>query len=192
MRNLPLIFLAASIAAGFSIALASAASATERRATYVGRARVVDGDTLAIGNDRLRLWGVDAPEIRQQCLRNGQAFLCGEHVAEALRTYIGRDHVRCDFRDWNPARALDHDDRAVVRCTVRGVDLADWLTSRGLAVPYFVGNYRSSAMRACEARLGLWAGSFARPSSYRRQGDFTSDVMGVETRRPCGRSLNRL
>src|SRR3990167_3962916 len=109
MRNLPVVFWAATIAVGFSIALASTAAATERRATYVGRPRVVDGDTLAIGSDRLRLWGVDAPEIRQQCLRNGQAFLCWEHVAEALRTYIGRDQVRCDYRDWNPARALNHE-----------------------------------------------------------------------------------
>jgi len=30
----------------------------------VGRARVVDGDTLQIGSTRLRLHGVDAPDMR--------------------------------------------------------------------------------------------------------------------------------
>lgn len=33
-----------------------------------GKARVVDGDTLVInGNDRIRLYGVDAPESKQIC-----------------------------------------------------------------------------------------------------------------------------
>lgn len=185
MRSFALAFALGSLVAG-------QAAATERRAVYEGRVHVIDGDTFDMGRDRLRLWGVDAPEAKQQCLRGGAAYLCGMHVADALRRYIGRDPVRCEYKDWDPARALDHKDRAIVRCTVRGVDLSDWLASRGLAVSYFVGNYRSTAMSACEANIGLWSGSFARPSSYRRQGDFTSDVMGAETRRPCGRALNRL
>ena len=177
--------------AGVLIA-ASAAQATERRAVYEGRPRVIDGDGLQIGRDRLRLWGVDAPERDQQCMLGRESFHCGQTVATALENYIGRDRVRCEFKDWNAARVVDHEDRAVVRCTVRGVDLAEWLISRGLAIPYFVGHYRSIGLRACEARLGLWAGSFARPSSYRRQGDFTSDVMGAQTRRSCERSLRNL
>jgi len=32
-----------------------------------GAARVVDGDTLVIGTQRIRLFGIDAPESRQTC-----------------------------------------------------------------------------------------------------------------------------
>ncbi|RYG08363.1 MAG: thermonuclease family protein, partial [Caulobacteraceae bacterium] len=43
-------------------------------APLIGRATVIDGDTLEIGSQRVRLWGVDAPEGRQSCMRDGQAY----------------------------------------------------------------------------------------------------------------------
>lgn len=33
-----------------------------------GRARVIDGDGLSINGQHLRLWGIDAPELKQTCL----------------------------------------------------------------------------------------------------------------------------
>jgi endonuclease YncB( thermonuclease family) len=113
-------------------------------------------------------------------------------VTEALKNMIGRGRVRCVYRDWDAGRLAQQADRAVVRCEYGGVDLGDWLVSRGLAVPYYTSTYRSVGMRACERNLGLWAGAFTRPASYRRGGDGVNDRLGRETGRSCDSALRRL
>ena len=93
-----------------------------------GPARVVDGDSLEIGGQRVRLFGIDAPEGRQQC-RNaqGQDFACGREVARALETLIGGRSVTCT--------RLDHDryEREVAACTVDGRDLGEGMVRSGHA-----------------------------------------------------------
>ena len=43
-----------------------------------GRASVLDGDTIEIRGERIRLFGIDAPESRQMCANaNGQSYRCG-------------------------------------------------------------------------------------------------------------------
>jgi endonuclease YncB( thermonuclease family) len=59
-----------------------------------GRADVVDGDTLAIRGEkvRIRLYGVDAPEGKQTCEDvSGKRYLCGSRTADALASLIGRN-----------------------------------------------------------------------------------------------------
>jgi endonuclease YncB( thermonuclease family) len=42
---------------------------------FEGPARIVDGDTLYIGKDKVRLYGVDAPEKAQTCRNSkGQPY----------------------------------------------------------------------------------------------------------------------
>jgi hypothetical protein len=48
-----------------------------------GVARVIDGDTLEVAGERLRLFGVDAPESKQLCTaRSGKQYACGVHEAQ--------------------------------------------------------------------------------------------------------------
>lgn len=53
-------------------------SAGTTRADVVGLARVIDGDTIVIAGERIRLHGIDAPEMKQTCkTRKGKEQLCG-------------------------------------------------------------------------------------------------------------------
>ena len=54
-----------------------------------GTARIVDGDTIWISDTKIRLWGIDAPETKQTCTRDGKPWRCGEAATEALRQFIG-------------------------------------------------------------------------------------------------------
>ena len=51
-----------------------------------GTAIVNDGDSITIAGERIRLRGIDAPELSQTCERDGQDYACGRRSKEALLT----------------------------------------------------------------------------------------------------------
>ena len=130
-----------------------------------GRARVVDGDSLTIGTARIRLFGIDAPEGKQQC-RSAQnrGYTCGEDARRALIGLIGGREVSC-----TPV-GVSHD-RSVAVCTVEGRDLSEAQVRAGHALElrqHSKGRYAAAEREARDARRGLWAGDFERPAEWRR------------------------
>ncbi len=69
---------------------------TPALADITGKPRVIDGDTLEIAGERIRLHGIDAPERRQTCVASGEVWHCGQQAALALADFIGRSPVRCE------------------------------------------------------------------------------------------------
>jgi endonuclease YncB( thermonuclease family) len=137
------------------------------RVSFDGAARVVDGDTLEVSGRRVRLAGVDAPELAQTCLGgDGRSLACGQQVRAALAAFIGNNVVSCQ------EIGNDRFERILARCRVRGQDLAAWLVTSGLAAAY--AGRSDAALRAAEASAraagtGLWAGEFERPDIWRRR-----------------------
>ena len=145
-----------------AIGLAAAAPAQ-----VTGPARVVDGDTFSVGAERVRLWGVDAPEGRQVCQNaQGQGYACGDVARDQLVGLIGGREVRCEVRDRDPYG------RAVSRCLAGSTDLGEAMVRTGWAVDYVQfsrGAYASAEVEARRARRGLWAGRFETPSTWRAE-----------------------
>lgn len=109
-----------------AIGLAAAAPAQ-----VTGPARVVDGDTFSVGAERVRLWGVDAPEGRQVCQNDqGKAYACGDVARDQLVGLIGRRAVRCEVRDRDPYG------RAVAQCLAGSTDLGEAMVRAGWAVDF--------------------------------------------------------
>jgi endonuclease YncB( thermonuclease family) len=137
------------------------------RMSFSGAARVVDGDTLEIDGRRVRLAGVDAPELAQTCTGgDGQSLPCGQQVRVALSAFIGHGVVSC------MEAGTDRFERTLARCRVRGQDLGEWLVANGLAAAY--AGQSGKPLRAAEATAraagaGLWAGEFERPGAWRRR-----------------------
>ena len=86
-----------------------------------GPARIVDGDTIEVAGERIRLYGIDAPETDQPCRLNGERWRCGQDAANALAEKIGRQPVTCHELDRDPYG------RSVATCTVNGEDIGEWL-----------------------------------------------------------------
>ncbi len=58
-------------------------------ADVTGPARVIDGDTIEVAGERIRLHGIDAPESGQSCRRFGVAWQCGAEASQ-LRSALVR------------------------------------------------------------------------------------------------------
>ena len=95
-----------------------------------GRAQVTDGDTIRIGEARIRIKGIDAPEMEQRCSRAGRTYACGETARRALIDLVSGETVRCR------AAGRDRYQRILARCTVNGRDIGARMVEDGWAVSY--------------------------------------------------------
>jgi endonuclease YncB( thermonuclease family) len=64
-------------------------------ADVTGPATVIDGDTIVVAGERIRLEGIDAPELRQNCTAYGQQWACGRTSAEWLQEHLNGRNVEC-------------------------------------------------------------------------------------------------
>jgi endonuclease YncB( thermonuclease family) len=131
-----------------------------------GPARVLDGDSLALAGEQIRLFGIDAPEGRQACRDGaGRRYACGRVAARALAAATAGRTVACTRLE------RDRYDRQVALCAADGRDLGEAMVRAGLAVElpeYSQGRYTAAEHEARAARRGLWAGTFERPAEWRR------------------------
>lgn len=133
----------------------------------VGRASVIDGDTLEVQGERIRLFGIDAPETRQLCEdQSGKPYRCGQRAAFALSDKVGARPVSCQ------PTGKDRYDRIVARCSLAGEDLQAWMVRNGHALAFgrYSQDYRSHEYEARNRRVGIWTGNFEAPWEWRRRG----------------------
>lgn len=129
--------------------------------------QAIDGNTLEIQGQRVRLFGIDAFEPGQTCLdAGGQPWRCGAAAEAALAELIQDHGVACTVIE------EDDPEQYVARCTVRDeVDVGSYMVGAGLALadPAASGEYADAEAAARQARAGAWAGTFTRPWDWREQ-----------------------
>jgi endonuclease YncB( thermonuclease family) len=67
-----------------------------RSVSLTGPAKVIDGDTIVVAGQLVRLHGIDAPEIDQTCWWRGEKIACGTMSMAALEALIAGVKVRCE------------------------------------------------------------------------------------------------
>ncbi|KQW72648.1 nuclease [Ensifer sp. Root127] len=133
----------------------------------IGRASVIDGDTIEIAGKRVRLHGVDAPESWQKSEDgDGATYRCGKAAAAALDQFLAASRpTRCEF--------VEHDryNRLVSVCfRADGRDANRWLVQSGNAVDwerYSKGAYAIAQKEAQARGVGIWRGKFLLPCEAR-------------------------
>jgi len=166
---LPVLSLVLGLAGGLApVPLIVLSAPSEVRAATVvlnGVARVIDGDTLELQGERVRLHGIDAPETHQRCRDpHGQWYACGQQATARLRSGIGNRPVTCTVS------TRDRYGRVIGVCHADGVDLNARLVREGLALAYrrYSSDYIAEEAQARAGRHGVWAGSFVAPWDWRK------------------------
>jgi endonuclease YncB( thermonuclease family) len=133
-------------------------------ADLTGKPAIIDGDTIEIAGQRIRLHGIDAPESRQLCSLGGKLWQCGKDATDVLAKLISRRPVTCQERD------QDRYGRIVAICYAGGEDLNAQMVLQGLALAYrrYSRDYVDEEADAQAARRGIWAGKFVLPWEWRR------------------------
>ncbi|MDB6454151.1 thermonuclease family protein [Falsirhodobacter sp. 20TX0035] len=150
--------LAVLVAAGGALAVAYSQgrmTPPEIVQEYAGKARVVDGDTLHVAGERIRLVGLDACEMGQPATHANRQIDCGAWATEQMELLIGAGRqVHCE------SEGRDRYDRPLAICFAgqRNLNLA---MLRGSYAFLYGGSrqpddYRQAEQEAQDAKRGLW------------------------------------
>ena len=138
-----------------------------------GTAVVVDGDTLKIDNKKIRLHGIDAPEMKQLCQRTflsififsfNKNYKCGEISKKKLQGYTKNYNISCKVE------GIDRYNRILGTCYKNKININSRMVRLGYAVAYrkYSKKYLSAEREAKREELGLWKGTFDMPWDWRK------------------------
>ena len=133
-------------------------------ADITGPAYVIDGDTIDISDVRIRLNGIDTPEIEQICRTNGLIWHCGVEATKVMRHLTKGETVTCI------GSTKDRYGRLIANCFVDDLSLNATMVETGMALAYryYSLEYVEQEDFAREAKQGLWTGEFVPPWDWRK------------------------
>jgi endonuclease YncB( thermonuclease family) len=155
-------------------------------ADSTGQARAIDGDSIMVGQDEIRLHGIDAPELSQTCTRDSQAWSCGRAAADQLSKLIAGQPVSC------VSMGQDRYGRTLGRCRAGERDLNQAMVATGYALAYrrYSTTYVSAEESAKLAKRGIWSSTFELPSEIRHAGeDYRMPAPSAEPSGSIGRPI---
>jgi len=145
-----------------------------------GKATLVDGDTIKIGDQVVHLHGIDAPEMDQFCTdKKSKRFNCGHAAMRRLFLYIGVDPLACALRGTREDGSVEANClvKSYFRRTENGatrgerfdIGLEMVLTGHAFADPKDAERYREAEGLAKRKKMGFWAGTFDYPWEWRNR-----------------------
>jgi len=126
--------------------------------------RVVDGDTIHLNGEKIRFTGIDTPELKQTCIKEGIIDLCGVTAKEILIEKIADNKVECI------SEGKDQYKRTLAECFVNNVSLSSYLVRRGYAFAYrkYSKKFIADEDYAKVNQIGMWSMEFDYPWDYRK------------------------
>ena len=142
--------------------------------TLEGFAKVIDGDTLRLNDIKIRLYGIDAPEVNQKCykqffsfnlLNYNKKYYCGKETSNKLKVFLKNSKIVCQIK------GQDRYKRKIAICFKNSIDINAWLVKEGLAVAYkkYSKRYSYLEKQARDQKKGIWAGQFDMPWDWRKK-----------------------
>ena len=131
------------------VSLAWPAAAQE----HSGIPRVVDGNTIIINFQIIRLHGIEAPNAEQLCEIDGESWLCGWEATNALAHIVGQHWVSCRQNRLNEGGVVG------ATCFAGNVlNINAWMVRNGWATAQNQTNTRFLQLEilARQEKIGIW------------------------------------
>ncbi len=134
--------------------------------SFSGKAYAIDGDSLKVAGNNVRLFGIDAPEYSQKCLNaDNIEYDCGIIAKKYTSDLVRNKEVMCYYR------IKDFYNRYLSKCYINGLEINKELLKNGMAIIYSYqetdGEAKALEKEAREAKIGIWQGAFENPKDYR-------------------------
>jgi len=126
--------------------------------------KIVDGDTIHLNGEKIRFTGIDTPELKQTCLKEGVKDLCGVTAKKILIDKIGNNNVECI------SEGKDQYKRILAECFVNNESLSSYLVRSGYAFAYrrYSQKFIPDEDYARINKFGMWSMEFNYPWDYRK------------------------
>ena len=133
--------------------------------TIFGKAKVIDGDTIHINKNKIRLHAIDAPEANQTCKRNSKIWNCGVESTKFLKELIDNNKIECI------TKGKDRYNRFIGICYKDNLDLNSAMVLNGWAIAYryYSKDYIEEEEEAKRDKKGIWIGDFEEPYLFRKK-----------------------
>ena len=125
--------------------------------------KVIDGDTIYLNGEKIRFSGIDTPELKQTCIKEGIENLCGVTAKQILVNKIGNNIVQCI------SEGKDRYKRTLAECFVNNESLSSYLVRSGYAFAYrrYSKKFIKDEDYARINKIGMWSMEFDYPWIYR-------------------------
>ena len=126
--------------------------------------KVVDGDTIHLNGEKIRFTGIDTPELKQTCIKQGIKDYCGITAKKILVDKIGNRIVECI------SQGKDQYKRTLAECFVNNESLSSYLVRSGYAFAYrkYSKKFIEDENYAKANKLGMWSMEFDYPWDFRK------------------------
>jgi endonuclease YncB( thermonuclease family) len=126
--------------------------------------KVVDGDTIHLNGEKIRFTGIDTPELKQICIKEGTKDYCGVTAKKILIDKIANNNVECI------SEGKDQYRRTLAECFVNNESLSSYLVRSGYAFAYrkYSKKFVADENYAKANKIGMWSMSFEFPWDYRK------------------------
>ena len=130
---------------------------------FASHVTVIDGDTIRLGDVKIRFSGIDAPEINQTCVASEGKVACGKISRDLLIEKVTNNKISCTDE------GKDFYGRVLGECFVNGESLSSYLVREGFAFAYrkYSNKYIEDEEYAKFNKLGMWSMEFEYPWEYR-------------------------
>jgi endonuclease YncB( thermonuclease family) len=135
--------------------------------SFSGKAYAIDGDSLMVAGNEVRLFGIDAPEYSQKCLNaDNIEYPCGMMAKKYTSDLVKNKEVTCYYH------IKDFYNRYLAKCYIDNIEIYKTLLKNGMAIIYSYqetdGEAKAFENQAKDSKIGIWQGAFEDPKDYRR------------------------
>tara|TARA_B100000963_G_scaffold357236_1_gene378922 strand:+ start:885 stop:1364 length:480 start_codon:yes stop_codon:yes gene_type:complete len=135
-----------------------------------GIPKIIDGDSIKIKQQNIRLIFIDAPELKQYCENSKEKlYSCGFSAKKNLLKMIDNKNLNCKYF------SKDKYNRILAECFLpeKKDSINYQMVKNGWAIVYrrysFPNNFDLAENYAKKFKLGIWQGKFITPELWRRK-----------------------